>query len=259
MNLVQFAAGAIFAALVGGAAYRARALSRSGALAAWIVGTMTFGIAGWSGTLVLFAFFLPSTVLSRIGKLRKKTLVDVGKQGARDAWQVIANGGIAALALACIQLDRTAALAAFAGAFAAASADTWGTEIGTLARGTPRSLFTLRPIATGLSGGVTWQGTLAEFAGAALVAAAASATGIGSFVAIALGGITGAFLDSALGATAQALRYCPACDRTCETNPHVCGTATTLRRGFAWFENDAVNLAATVTGALVATAVSVRR
>ncbi len=144
---MQIAIGTALAALIAAAAFRARALSASGAIAAFFVGAITFGIGGWPATAVLFAFFLPSTILSRIGKARKRDLVDVGKQGARDAWQVLANGGIAALAL-LLSWRFGAAAAAFAGAFAAASADTWGTEIGTLARGLPRSILTLRPLAT---------------------------------------------------------------------------------------------------------------
>lgn len=253
---VQVLIGIALAIVAAFAAYRAHALTLSGAVAAFLIGAVTFGIGGWQAALVLFAFFIPSTILSRIGKRRKRELVDVGKQGARDAWQVAANGGIAAVALLLAPRFGGVLLAAFAGAFAAASADTLGTEIGTLARGTPRSLLTLKPVPTGLSGGVTWQGTAAEFAGALLVAAVAFAVHLAPFVPVAIAGIAGAFLDSALGATAQSLRYCPSCDRECETNPHICGTRTELRRGVEWFENDAVNFAATLCGALVALALA---
>jgi len=71
-------------------------------------------------------------------------------------------------------------------------------------------------------------------------------------VPVAIGGFAGALTDSILGASLQSLRHCPACRRDCETDPHDCGTATVLRRGLVWFGNDVVNLAATVTGALVA-------
>ncbi len=249
---MQALIGCALALVVAFAAYRAHALTASGAIAAFIVGAATFSIGGWTAALVLFAFFIPSTLLSRIGKRRKRELVDVGKQGARDAWQVAANGGIAALAVLLAPRFGSAMLAAFAGGFAAASADTWGTEIGTLARGTPRSILTLRPVPAGLSGGITWQGTIAEIAGAFVVAAVAAVLHLAPLVPVAIAGIAGAFLDSVLGATAQSLRYCPSCARECETNPHACGTPTELRRGLGWFENDAVNFAATLCGAVVA-------
>lgn len=249
--IAQAALGAIIAAAVAYAAYRARALAPSGALAAIVVGAVVYAAGSWQAALVLFAFFIPSSLLSRIGRRRKATLDTVGKGGPRDAWQVLANGGVAALAIALAPFYSIAA-AAFAGALAAASADTWGTEVGTLARGRPRSLFTLRRIDTGLSGGITWQGTAATLLGALAVAAAAQALHVAPFAPVAFAGFVGAFVDSALGASAQALRYCPHCARACETDPHACGTPTQLRRGVRFLGNDAVNFAATASGAVLA-------
>ncbi len=248
---------------------------------------------------------MPSVALSRVGHARKKKLTDIGKGGPRDAWQVLANGGVATFCAVAAAAQSTQSgsvrasaaevadrpwIAAFAGAYAAATADTWGTEIGTLARGKPRSILTLKPIATGLSGGVTLAGSAAEvvgalWMGACVIAALHSvpdepASGSnqpasepsqpaapvrvaplitprntrsrGPFDAIVLGGIAGALIDSLLGATLQELRRCPTCERTCETNPHACRTPTVLVRGIPGFSNDIVNFAATLSGALTA-------
>lgn len=246
-------------------AWRARVLTCDGALAAFGVGTLTFGSGGWAATLVLMAFFIPSVALSRVGRRRKKQLVDIGKGGARDAQQVLANGGVATLCVVAAALSAGNAdrfrrwVAAFAGAYAAATADTWGTEIGTLMRGAPHSILTFRPIPTGLSGGVTLAGSAAEVLGAMWIGACALAAFFGGapsngsrFRAVAIAGISGALVDSVLGATLQELRRCPACGRTCETNPHVCGTVTERVRGVPGFSNDLVNFSATLTGAAVA-------
>ena len=235
------------------AAQRTRSLTWGGALAAVVVGTATYGALGPRGAAVLLVFFVTSIALSRVGRARKRTrLVDVGKTGARDAVQVLANGGIAAAcALASVHGDIRFT-AAFAGAFAAAAADTWGTEIGTLARGAPRSILTLRPMAAGLSGGVTPIGTLAEIAGAIVVAAASCAIDRRLFALVAIAGVAGALADSVLGASVQRLRYCPQCRRRTEREPHVCGANTELVRGWSAIGNDAVNFAATLTGAAVA-------
>ncbi len=270
-------AGACFAAAVAFVARRAHALTASGAIAAFVVGTLTVASGSAGFALVLLAFFVPSVLLSRYGRVRKRALADAGKHGARDAMQVIANGGVAtACAVVWAATHDVRWAFAFAGAYAAAAADTWATEIGTLARAQPRSILTLRPIATGLSGGVTLRGTTAELAGATWIGIAglagialasvlvrggvgyslqaSNALGSAARVALAipLGGVLGAMSDSLLGATLQELRRCDACARVCETDPHACGARTRLVRGVRGCSNDVVNLLATLLGAAVA-------
>ena len=258
MNPRDLAIGAAFAGAIALLAGRFHALTRSGAIAAFVVGTLTFASGTFGFTLVLLAFFVPSVALSRFGRARKRDLVDVGKHGSRDALQVLANGGVAtacAVGWAFAHDPRWAF--AFAGAYAAATADTWATEIGTLARRQPRSILTLRPVATGLSGGITFPGTLAEIAGALWIGVAGiAAIGPAYLLAIPVGGIVGATLDSILGATLQELRRCDACERVCETDPHACGLPTRRVRGLPGFSNDAVNFVATVAGAAVAFALA---
>jgi len=212
-------------------------------------------------------------MLSRIGRARKRELVDVGKGGSRDALQVLANGGVATVCAIAWAFTRDLHWAlAFAGAYAASTADTWATEIGTLARGAPRSILTLRPLVTGTSGGVTLRGTLGEIAGALWIGIIAPIgivlaytdpqAGFGwamaytrwwGILALALvipvAGVLGSTVDSLLGATLQESRYCDACGRNCETSPHICGQPTRLVRGLRGISNDAVNFAATLAGA----------
>lgn len=277
MNPRDLLIGAAFAGAVALIARRGRALTRSGAFAAWIIGTLTYASGTVGFTLVLLAFFLPSLALSRLGRARKRGLVDIGKGGARDGLQVLANGGVAtACAVGYAFTHDVRWAVAFAGAYAAATADTWATEIGTLAGRPPRSILGLRPIATGLSGGITLAGTLAEIGGALwigiiappaiLIAALLSvgglswrtstpslfAVGLAELAIVPLAGIAGATADSLLGATVQELRQCDVCDRPCETDPHVCGNATRLVRGVRGVSNDVVNLLATAVGVAVA-------
>ena len=269
--------GAAFAGVVALVAWRAHALTRSGAIAAFVVGTLTYAAGTIGFTLILLAFFASSVVLSRIGRSRKRALTDIGKAGARDALQVLANGGIATACAVGFAFTHDARWAlAFAGAYAAATADTWATELGTLWGKAPRSIVNFKPMATGMSGGVTLIGTGAEIAGALWMGVfaplgillaymangadfgwasnAPSVIGIGvrEIAVVPLAGIVGATADSLLGATLQELRRCDACDRTCETDPHACGNPTRLVRGIRGVSNDVVNLAATAAGAAVA-------
>src|SRR5690606_4086090 len=103
----------------------------------------------------------------------------------------------------------------FVGAFAAAAADTWGTEVGTYFGRPTRSVLTGRRVPPGTSGGVSLPGTAAALLGAAAVFASAlpfAVPFLGSLrpaTAAALvigGGFGAALLDSVLGATVQA-RY----------------------------------------------------
>jgi uncharacterized protein (TIGR00297 family) len=239
-----------------------------------VVGTLTFAAGTIGTTLLLLTFFLTSVGLSRAGRARKRALVDSAKGGPRDAWQVAANGGVATVcivvwAVANRGVELSAWFVAFAGAYAAATADTWGTEIGTLAALPPRSILTGKPLATGLSGGVSTAGTAAEVAGAVLIAlltplalllalpgTAVTVHGLaGLLLPVFAGGFGGALIDSLLGATLQDRRWCPACERECETDVHRCGTATVSRRGLRRLNNDGVNLAATVAGAAIAAGV----
>lgn len=230
-----------------------RALTGSGAAAAIAVGTAVYGSGGWRNASILLAFFVSSTALSRLGRTRKRALVDAGKQGARDGWQVLANGGAAALCALLAQGHYGAWQVAFAGAFAAATADTWATEIGTLYGGTPRSILGGGSLATGLSGGITIAGSLAQVAGALAIAMVAALTRASSgMAAILLAGVAGSLVDSLLGATLQARYYCNGCARACEGDPHVCGANPALRSGLSWLNNDGVNALATTAGAAIA-------
>jgi len=238
---------------------KSRALTRGGTIAAAFVGAATLLGFHLIGALVLFAFFLPSIALSKLPHQHPERLRDIDKQGPRDAWQVVANGGVAGAAglLAFfVPHAYSVAAAAFVGAFAAASADTWGTEIGTRFGDNVRSILTFRADAGGLSGGVTALGTLAELAGAFVVAASAALFALAPLAAGVIGGILGALADSYLGASVQERRFCKACARACESDPHLCGAPTQLVRGIPGFRNDAVNFSATFVGALACVAVS---
>jgi uncharacterized protein (TIGR00297 family) len=248
--------GAVFAAVVVVVALRVKALSPGGALAAFVVGTIVFGAGGLAAATVLLAFFIPSSLLTRIGRARKRRALADADRTARTAWQVLANGGVAAICALGALYWRTPFEAAFAGAIAAASADTWATEIGTLSSRAPVSIATLRPVHTGMSGGVSALGIAASVGGALCVAVAALIFRIASLPAVAAGGIAGSLVDSFAGATLQSRRWCPACGIECETSVHRCGTRTQQRGGIAWLQNDAVNFVATLCGALVAAAIA---
>ena len=250
--------GAVLAAAIALVAYRARSLSRSGALAAVALGTAAVA-AGWSWGALLMIYFATSAALSRWRSDSKgaRTAPIIAKGGARDAIQVLANGGaFAAFALLSCAGDRTASLLAAVaalGALAASTADTWGTEVGTAAGGEPRSMLTLRRVPPGTSGGVSLAGSAAMLMGAFFIAVIARALGLNPAVgAVTIAGVAGATVDTVLGASLQQRRWCATCERETERSVHDCGAITAHSGGLRWLGNDAVNFAATLAGAFVA-------
>ena len=253
--LTRAIAGGVLAVAATFVARRARLLSASGAATSVVVGALAIS-AGWSWGFLLISVFVSASALSKLGERKKATLIGpvVQKGDQRDAGQVLANGGIYAMAaLGYIVFPSPVWQALGIGALAASAADTWATEVGTLAGGEPISIISRKRVPPGTSGGVTLIGTLATAGGALLVAAGATlASWPVPFAAVALGGIAGALADSLLGATVQARRWCDVCAKSTERLVHNCGTPTRHAGGVAGFDNDAVNAVCSGVGALVA-------
>lgn len=266
---MQLLIGSMFAVFIAYAARRARSLSGSGAYAAGLVGTVIFGVGGWQWAILLLTFFLTSTALTRAFKQRKRGLSEkYSKGGERDAGQVFGNGVVAA-AFAGLHFFFPAAdwpWLGFAAALAAVNADTWATELGVLNPSPPRLITNLsKQVEKGTSGGVSLVGTLAALAGSALIALLAvllsptlntdypSTSLRAGWLLITLSGLAGSLFDSLLGATVQAMYYCPSDKKETEKHPlHTCGTETVHVRGWKWLSNDWVNFACGGTGSVLA-------
>lgn len=260
--LIGFALGAVIAIL----AWRARALSASGGLAAALTGGLVFGFGGLPWAVVLLMFFISSSILSRMFVLRKAAVEEKFSKGSRRDWgQVLANGGLGALLALGAGLHSMGYLtgadwlwAAYVGAMAAVNADTWATELGVLSTMPPLLITNGRSVPRGTSGGVSGQGYAAVLAGSILIGGTAALFASESqrlpLLALSvLGGLAGSSLDSLLGATVQAIYTCPACHKETERHPlHSCGAQTTPLRGLHWMNNDLVNFFCSLGGALTA-------
>jgi|APTNR8051073442_1049403.scaffolds.fasta_scaffold05715_5 uncharacterized protein (TIGR00297 family) len=248
--------GALASIAIAALAYYRRVLNAGGALAAVLVGTLVFGCGGWRWGVLLVVFFVTSSALSRFRQGEKKTSLDRGaKSGRRDAAQVLANGGVVAiLALLAVLSPADAWFPVAIGGLAAVTADTWATELGGLSRRPPRLFVSGQPVPKGTSGAVTTLGSATAVLGATVIGLAAGvisdtlawwqATVVG-----AVAGTAGAFVDSLLGATAQAVYRCEACGEDTEVPVHRCGRPARRIRGWAVLGNDEVNAAASLAGA----------
>jgi len=257
---MQIIIGVLLALIIALLAWRVGSLSSSGAWAAVATGGLIFGLGGLAWAALLLTFFITSSALSRAFKKQKAVLAEKYSKGGRRDWgQVLANGALGAL-LAIgyfIPPHREWVWLAFAGAMAAVNADTWSTELGVLSPIPPRMITTGQKVERGTSGGVTLAGTLAALAGSVLIALVAvifhpGHQWLASLVIITLGGLVGALIDSILGATVQAIYWCPTCNKETERHPiHTCGNPTSQVRGWSWVNNDIVNFACSLSGAIV--------
>jgi uncharacterized protein (TIGR00297 family) len=261
VGAASLAVGAAASAVVAAGARARGSLSTSGAVAATAVGTAVWAGGGLGWFAVLATFFVTSTLLGRVGARRKAAVKQEFEKGdTRDAWQVLANGGAAAVAALASAASAPGPLSArwahaFVAALAAANADTWATELGVLSRGEPWSLVRLRRVPRGTSGAVSPLGLAAALGGAAIVGvvAAVSVAPVARTLLVAIAfGVAGALVDSLLGATVQTRYWCAGCAREAESDLHHCGTRCARSGGLPAFGNDVVNAAATITAALAA-------
>ncbi|HTH53651.1 MAG TPA: DUF92 domain-containing protein [Edaphobacter sp.] len=168
--------------------------------------------------IVLFALTYAAT---KFGRARKEAHGLSEPRHGRQASQIVANLGIAALFAAAGRYDGCVA------ALAEVTADTVSSEVGQAIGHSPRLLTTGRLVPPGTDGAITTVGTLTGIAAAAIVIAiGAMRHPFWPTQAVLLGAATaGLFFDSLLGATVE-------------------------RRG--WFGNDLVNLTSTLVAALIA-------
>ena len=253
------------AAVFAGAAYRIRALDPTGTAAAFFLGTALVGSAGWWCGVILIAFFISASLLSRVGGA--VPTISTSRGSRRDAVQVLANGGVALIcALTFGITGQHMWLLALAGSLAAASADTWSTEVGRTSTALPRLITTGRAVPAGTSGAVSRRGLVAAASGGLFIGAlAAVGARIELFhvpvdwkvllLAVGIGGVIGALFDSLLGATLQEQRWCERCQKRTEQRVHRCGSVTQRLSGVPWITNDVVNTACVLAGALVSAAI----
>ncbi|WP_141692632.1 DUF92 domain-containing protein [Paenibacillus pectinilyticus] len=250
--------------IIAGAAYWKKSLSKSGVLAAVLLGTTMYAIGSlaWFGTLI--AFFISSSVLSKLKHARKAAAESgYAKGGRRDAGQVAANGGVGLLL--CIGnaiWPEALWWYVYMGVMATVNADTWATEIGGMSRAIPRSITSGKRVTAGTSGGITGLGLLASLAGGAfigfiggLLLQAGETTEVNNAIVTlvllgAVSGLAGSLIDSWLGATLQVMYRCQVCGKTIEKQLH-CDQKAKQISGLRGMSNDMVNAGSSVIGGVI--------
>ncbi len=186
---------------------------------AWALGVIIWGCLGWRGYMVIMAYFIAGTAITRLGKGRKEAAgIAEGRSGVRgpeNVWgsalaATICAGAIALLT--AIASPTTQALwlpllaLAYVSSLSTKLSDTTASEVGK-AYGQRTFLITsLKPVPAGTEGAVSLEGTLAGVAGSAVMALVGWGVGLITPWGIAIclvAALVATTLESLIGATLQ--------------------------------------------------------
>lgn len=195
-------AGGVFGAL----SFFLNWLTLDGSTSAWLLGVITFGIAGIEGAAILLFFFISSSLLSK----NSRSLDDIRElKFRRTGAQVWANGfwfGFFTLLglLVDLELFKVAAYSSLA----FATSDTWASEIGgNRIKGTTWSINGFQKVPPGTDGAISIAGTFAAVGGAlsigVLVGVLLPTNSLVMGILVASTGLVATFMDSWLGAHFQ--------------------------------------------------------
>jgi len=184
-----------------------RLVALSGSIAGFVAGSVILHLGGWGAYAVLWTFFLFGTAASKLGYARKEKLgtaqANRARRGACHVWANVSVGAAMAVAMHGRVFESSVPVLplALAGSFAAALADTFGTELGTLYGRRPFLLSTMARVPPGTRGAVSGAGILGGALGAALVGAAGVAAGLYDvrwIGLVAAAGVAGSLAESLL-------------------------------------------------------------
>jgi uncharacterized protein (TIGR00297 family) len=213
-------------------AYRKKWLTMEGNCAAILVGCLVIFSKDIMHLLPLAIFFATGSIASKLNK-------NIAEKNGRNAIQVFANGLVATICLLLFYFTKNEVYyIAFFASIAISMTDTLSSEIGKYAKQPTYDIIQLKKASIGLSGGISFAGTIAGLLATVFYSTIIYfifSLSITHTIIIAFIGFTGMLLDSILGSVVQA-KY-----KT--TNGIIVETENgKLIKGFAWCTNDVVNI-----------------
>ena len=240
---------AIASSIVFFGAYKFKLLSESGVFSAYVMGIIIFGTGGFMWIVPILTFFVLSSVLSKL----PKTENTLQKGSQRDIIQVLANGSIATIiSVINFYSPNDQLFILFLAAIAAATADTWASEIGLLSPWNPIHITKLKSVIKGTSGGISLLGTLGSVLGATVIGVTGVKLGLPASLLgiIIITGTVGSLVDSLIGGSIQANFQCAKCNNITEKRKH-CNLPSILVSGLYIIDNDMVNFLNTISGIII--------
>lgn len=152
--------------------YAMKSVDLSGLIGGWLLGAIVLLFGGWQLYLVLLAFFIVGTAMTKIGYRNKAKLgLAQEKGGRRGASHAFSNVGVAAiLATFFAATNEPIFWYAAVAALATAAADTTASEVGQLIGRRTFLPLTLKPVPVGTEGAISIEGTLTGLLAGFLVA-----------------------------------------------------------------------------------------
>ena len=243
------------------AAYKKKALDKKGTFMAIIMGIVVFILAGPITWLAMMTFFASSSAISYLKKEAKAKLSSEYEKIRRDYKQVLANGLMATIMSVVFFFTKSdAVLFSAITSIAICCADTWGSELGPLSKGSTFSIISFKRVSKGTSGGVSLLGTAMSLFGSILIAMIsllififrpgyAAGEILLIFVIISALGLVGSLIDSFLGATIQA-KYKNKNQQITES-PTTAGKNNKQISGLKFINNGMVNFLSVAIGTLI--------
>ena len=247
--------GTVLAAIVSIISYKLRFLDAGGSALAFLMGAVIFGFGGWVYTFPILAFFIFSSILSKIGKKRKKQYeASYQKTSVRDFYQALSNGGVAtAVVLIAFFTEMELFYYVYVTSLAAANADTWATELGIFSKSKPVLITNLKTVEPGTSGGISLIGTSSSLLGSFIIVYISKLVSnfeIQHLIVLTIAGLMGSLIDSLMGATVQGQYKCNICEKQTESKIH-CQSNTNIIKGTPWIDNDLVNIFSIFSASLI--------
>jgi uncharacterized protein (TIGR00297 family) len=206
MNTSYLVVLLLLIAAASAAVYRKK-LTPAAGFTAVLVGLAVYAGGGYPGLLLLALFFLLGTAATSWQKEKKLTIQNnAAHQSTRTPGQVIANGGVAAIAgMLAILFPSHQPLfrLALAASLSSATADTLASELGMVYGRRFFNILTWKTDQRGQDGVISIEGTFAGMIGSAIIGALfvlASQSTAKAFLIIFLAGTFGNLIDSVLGA-----------------------------------------------------------
>lgn len=216
-------------------------LTPAGYLHAWGLGIIIWGCLGWRGYVVIMAYFLAGSAVTRLGKRRKEAAgIAEGRSGVRgpeNVWGSALAAAVCAIAIAIVSIlasptDQSLWLPllslAYVSSLSTKLSDTTASEVGK-AYGKHTFLITsLKPVAAGTEGAVSLEGTLAGIGGSLVMALVGWGVGL-----VDLWGMGLCLVAAFLATTFESL------------------IGATIQPRFTWLTNEVVNIINTSVGAFL--------